>query len=83
MQRRTKKHQSKRQRNADMGLDKDGKEPFITFEDAKKLSNILIDQGSGDLQRSMYISDELGKKKQIVGLCLLDMNIWIKMCCDF
>lgn len=84
MQRRTKKHQSKRQRNAEMGLGENGEEKLVTFKNALLLCNALIETGSGDIERSIstmqQISDQLGKKKHIVACCYCAKKLGIKKC---
>jgi hypothetical protein len=81
---RTNKHQSKRTRNAALGLDKDGAEPVITAKDARLLSNALIEKGEATLDRCVYvlqkIHDKLGDGKTIVACAHCAARIGIKRC---
>ena len=82
--RRTNKHMSKRHRNAELGLDKDGCEPFITIEGARTLCNALIADGSSDLERSIEllqkVNDELGKNKHIIACSQCGKKVGISKC---
>jgi hypothetical protein len=81
---RTNKHQSKRKRNAALGLDKDGAEPVITAKGARLLTNALIQQGEGTLERGLHIlqniHDKLGDTKTIVACAHCAARIGIKRC---
>ena len=84
MQRRTNKHLSKKQRNIELGLTENGEERFITVKNARLLSNILIEEGSGDLGRAVsmlqQINDQLGNEKTIVTCSHCAKKIGVKRC---
>ena len=84
MQRRTNKHLSKKQRNIELGLTENGEERLVTVKNARLLSNILIEEGSGDLGRAVsmlqQINDQLGNEKTIVTCSHCARKIGIKRC---
>ncbi len=81
---RTKKHLSKKQHNTELGLDEDGREPFMTLHGLRILSNVLIKDGSSTLEQCTSIlqemNDKLGKKHQIVTCSHCAEKIGIKKC---
>jgi hypothetical protein len=81
---RTNKHQSKRTRNAAPGQDKDVSNLLVTAKDARLLTNALIQQGEGTLERGLYmlqkIHDSLGDGKKIVACAHCAARIGIKRC---
>ncbi len=84
MQRRTNKHLSKKQRNVELGLTKNGEERLVTVKNARLLCNALIDEGSGDIGRALsmlqQINDQLGIDKTIVTCSHCARKIGIKKC---
>jgi hypothetical protein len=81
---RSRKHQSKKQRNGELGLDKDGREPFMTLQGLRSLSNILIEDGSSTLEQCTSIlqemNDKLGRNNQIVTCSHCAKKIGTKKC---